>query len=178
MRLIILILCFTSIIAKGQNTKFEIKEASVEIQMPNEEWNLASKKEGELTAYVFKRNPILNADGVEIIPAIMIYAEDGADYDQDVVTFSVNKRLQFQGRGVIVDKVMTHEDKDYPIVYKNSLIAFCSYNDGTYDHILYMIHLLTKNNRAVQIYMDMTKDLAAEYSKEFWTAMKSIKFKQ
>ncbi|RAV98433.1 hypothetical protein [Pseudochryseolinea flava] len=172
MRLIIIITLLTIQQTFGQGQKFEIKEANMIFQVPNKEWSLATKKEGDLVSYIFKRNPVTDSNGRKIIPAMMIYVEDAADYDQDVTMYTINKRLQFQ---VDVDKMMIHENENYPISYKNSIVTMCRYSDGGLDHILYMIHIITKENKGIQIYMDMTKDLVGEYEQEFWEAMKSIK---
>jgi len=172
MRLIIIILILTIQQSIGQPTDFDLKEAKMSIRMSNSEWALAKKGEGN---YVFKRNAITDNEGRKIVPAIMIYIEDASEYNQDVTNYSLAKRLQFQGKGITVDKILIHENKDYPISYKNSYLTMCSYTDNGLDHILYMIHIINKDNKGIQIYMDMTKSVEDKYSKEFWTTMKSIK---
>ena len=178
MRFLSIIILFTFQQGVGQSLDFDITEANFTIQLPNEEWELASKGEGNMTSYIFKRNPITDSEGREIIPAIMIFIEDASKYEQDVTSYTLAKRLQFQGKGITVDNVMIHENEDYPISYKNSFFTMCSYTDNGLAHILYMIHIITEENKGIQIYMDMTKDLVNDYSGEFWSAMKSIKEKE
>src|SRR5204862_1863215 len=111
----------------------------------------------------------------EIVPAIMIFIEDASKYNQDVTNYSIAKRLQFQGKGITVDKILIQENEEFPLSYKNSYLTMCSYTDNELDHILYMVHIINNDNKGIQIYMDMTKELAEKYSSEFWTAIKSIK---
>jgi hypothetical protein len=172
MRLIIIILILTIQQSIVQSTDFNLKEAKMSIRMANSEWRLAKKGEGN---YIFKRNVITDDKGREIVPAIMIYIEDASEYNQDVTNYSLDKRLQFQGKGITVDKILIHESEGYPLSYKNSYLTMCSYKDNGLDHILYMIHIINKDNKGIQIYMDMTKSVADKYSQEFWTTMKSIK---
>ncbi len=178
MRLLTLVFILILQQSIGQITDFDIKEAKMFIQMPNSDWKLNNKGEGNLTSYIFKRNPITDSAGREIVPAIMIFVEDASKYNQDVTSYSIAKRLQFQGKGIKVDKILIHEDKDYPLSYKNSYLTMCSYADNGLEHILYMIHIINKDNKGIQIYMDMTKSLAYKYSSEFWTTMRSIKEKE
>jgi hypothetical protein len=161
--------------AFGQQKDFNIEKANMLIQMPNDNWNLTNKDEGSVSSYIFKRNSITDSEGREIIPAIMIYVEDASKYDQDVTTYSITKRLQFQGRGITVEKILSYESPEYPISYKNSYLTICNYSDNGLRHILYMIHIINSDNKGIQIYMDMTQDLVDGYASEFWNAMKSIK---
>lgn len=169
-----LIIIFLLIIRQSfaQSTDFKIDEAKMGIQMPNAQWGLALKEEGY---YIFKRAPITDDEGRSIIPAIIVIVEDASQYNEDVTMYAIEKRLQFQGKGINVDKILIHENQDYPVSYKNSYLTMCSYTDNGLDHILYMIHIINKDNKGIQIYMDMTKSIADKYADEFWTAMKSIK---
>jgi hypothetical protein len=157
-------------------TDYSITEANMFIRLPNTEWELTNKPDGRIIQYIFKRTPIEDKEGREIIPAIMVYVEDAAKYNQDVTLFSIEKRMQFRSKGIKVDKISIHEDKDYPLTYKNGYLTTCSYSDSNgLDHILYMIHIINKDNKGIQIYMDMTKDIVDEYGQEFLTTMKSIR---
>jgi antitoxin component YwqK of YwqJK toxin-antitoxin module len=155
--------------------EYEIAEASMFMKLPNSDWDLVQKVEGAKAAYIFKRAAVQDKDGMKIIPAIMVYAEDAKEYNQDVTVFSTLKRMQFKGRGIKVDKILGYDSKDYPLSYKNSLLTMCSYSTDGMDHILYMIHIINKNNKGIQVYMDITKSLPDEYEKEFWVTMRSLK---
>lgn len=54
-----------------------------------------------------------------------------------------------------IDKILIHEDEDYPISYKNSYWNKCHYSQGDFDHILYMILIINKDKKGIQILMDM-----------------------
>jgi hypothetical protein len=172
MKFVTIILILTIQQSIGQSTDFNLKDAKMSISMANSEWGLAKEGEGN---YIFKRKAITDSKGREIVPAIMVYIEDASEYDQDVTNYSIAKRPQFQGKGIKVDKILIHENEGYPLSYKNSYLTMCSYTDNGLDHILYMIHIINKDNKGIQIYMDMTKSVADKYSEEFWTTMKSIK---
>jgi hypothetical protein len=175
MKFITLILILTIQQSFGQTSDFNIKEAKMFIQMSNAEWRLANKEEGTLTQYIFKRKSIKDSAGREIVPAIMVFVENASKYNQDVTSYSIAKRLQFEGKGITVNKILIPENKGYPFSYKNSLLTMCSYTSNGLNHILYMVHIINKDNEGIQIYMDMTKSLVDKYSVEFWTTMKSIK---
>ncbi len=154
---------------------FEIKEAKMFLRLPNEEWFLANQTDKGLIQYIFKRNEIEDSSGKAIIPAIMLYIEDAKDFKQDVITYSMQKRLAFSEKPITIDKVLSPTANDFPLPYKNAIIILASYSDKGLDHILYMVHIITNDNKGLQLYMDMTKSVADKYEKEFWTTLQSIK---
>jgi len=156
-------------------TEYIIPEAKMFIKLPNSEWELTDKKQGQIAEYIFKRTPITDSTGQEIIPGILVYVEDATKYNQDVTQYTIVKRMQFRGTGLKVDKILIQDNKEYPLSYKNGFVTKCSYNEKGLDHVLYMIHIINKDNKGIQIYMDMTKSLADEYEQEFWTTMRSIR---
>jgi hypothetical protein len=174
---IILLGLFLTQSAIGQDTtrEFIIKEADLIIKMPNSKWTLTDYKKGKLAQYIFKRESIIDSQGGEIIPAIMVYVEDAKSYEQDVTVYAIMKQKPLMENGVKIDKILTQNDTDYPISYTNSYFYKCHYNDNGMDHILYMIFIINKDNQGIQLYMDMTQDIAGEYEKEFIEAIKSIK---
>jgi antitoxin component YwqK of YwqJK toxin-antitoxin module len=153
-----------------------IEEAGIAIQFPSTKWRLADKAKGKMTGYVFKREPILNKNGQHIIPAVMIYTEDASSYE-DFMVFSINKQMPFRSKGVQVNETLIHENDDYPIKTKSSILYKCSYQQANVPHIFYMVHIITKNKIGVQILMDMTKDIAEEYESEFVEILKSLQLK-
>ncbi|HQQ98525.1 MAG TPA: hypothetical protein PLX35_14740 [Cyclobacteriaceae bacterium] len=156
-------------------TDYIIPEANLFVRMPNTEWYLFGKEGESRASYTFKRNPIENKKGVQIIPAILVVVEDAAAYKQDVTVYSIEKRFQFTGKGITVDRILIQSDNDYPLSYKNGYLTLCSYTKEGEDHILYMVHIIDKNNKGIQVYLDMTKDIADDYAKEFWSVLKSIR---
>jgi hypothetical protein len=173
----ILTLLYISIFSYGQSSKLDIsiKEANMLLYMPNYSWKLVDYQKGNLTQYIFKRESINNKSGSDIIPAIMIYIDDAREYKQDITTYSMWKQKPFMEKGVKVDKILTWNDIDYPLSYTNSLFYKCHYTADNIEHILYMIHIINKRNKGIQIYMDITKDVDEQYIGEFMAVLKSIK---
>jgi len=156
-------------------TEYLIPEAKLFLKLPNSNWSLTDKTDGDLTQYIFKREAISDSKGREIIPAIMIYIDDASKYKQDVTLFAVWKQKPFIEKGIKIDKILTQNDKDYPLTYKNSYFYKCHYSDKDFDHILYMIYIINADNKGIQIYMDMTKDIAIDYEQELLNTVNSIK---
>jgi antitoxin component YwqK of YwqJK toxin-antitoxin module len=156
-------------------TDYLIKEANMKMNVPNTDWELVEYTDQPQVVYTFKRAEIEDSTGRRIIPAIIIFVEDAAKYDGDVVVFSTAKRARFNGRGIEVKKVMTSESPGWPMEYTNALLFQCSYSEGELGHVLYMTYIITKGGKAVQVYLDMTKSIAGSYEHEFWTTLSSLK---
>ena len=55
----------------------EIKEAGLKIDLPNDQWFLANKiDKTDLDVYMYKRKPIEDQEGRQIIPNIAVFVED------------------------------------------------------------------------------------------------------
>ena len=132
-------------------TNYIIEEANMFIKLPNSEWNLTEKKDENLIQYYFKRSPIIDENGIEIVPAIMIFIEDASEYEQNIITYSIIKRKPFMEKGIKVEQILIQDSQEYPLTYKNGIFMKCSYNSAGLDHILYMIHIINKNNKGIQI---------------------------
>jgi len=143
------------------------------MKLPNSQWHLAvNEAPGH---YIFKREPIKDAEGRDIIPAIMIYVEDASEYKQDVSLFWSRKMQPLTDNGVKVGKVLIQQDKDYPLSFKNAVFVTGTYTDSGVAHIIYMIYIIDKHNKGIQVYLDMTSELQAQYGQEFWTTVRSLK---
>lgn len=156
---------------------FEIEEANIFLKLPNDEWSLTDKSDKGLTQYIFKRNKITDPNGRAIVPAIMLYIEDAKDFKQDLVIYSLQKRLAFSKIDIkINNKILIPTDKEFPFPsLKNAMLITASYSDKGLEHIFYMVYIITKDDIGIQLYMDMTKDIADKYEQEFWTTLQSIK---
>ena len=157
---------------------YEIKEANMFLQLPNDEWFLAdySTNSKGFTGYIFKRNEITDPNGQPIIPAIIIGIEDAKDYKQNLILYSLQKRAAFSEANIQINKILAPNDKEFPFSsFKNAMLIIASYSENDFDHVFYMLYIITKKNKGIQLYMDMTKDIANEYEKEFWTTLQSIK---
>jgi hypothetical protein len=151
----------------------------MDIKLPNSFWSLVDKVTSVRTRYLFRREPVIDSLGRAITPTIMIYIEDASQYKQDVTQFSIDKQTPIKDQGVETERMMTQKnDGNYPLSIKNSYIFKCHYTDGTsarLEHLLYMVYIITGENKGVQIYMDMTKSIAPDYEEEFISTIKSIK---
>jgi antitoxin component YwqK of YwqJK toxin-antitoxin module len=156
---------------------YEIKEAKMFLKLPNDEWYLADNSDKGLTQYIFKRNEITDPKGRAIVPAIMLYIEDAKDFKQDLVVYSMQKRLAFAKKNIeINNKILIPTDKEFPFPsFKNAMLITASYSDKGLEHIFYMVYIITKDDKGIQLYMDLTKDIADKYEQEFWTTLESIK---
>jgi len=156
---------------------YEIKEAKMLLKLPNDEWSLSDKSDKGITKYIFKRNEITDPTGVAIVPAIMLNIENAKEFKQDIVFYSIQKRLEFNKKGVTFNnKILIPTDKEFPFTsFKNAMLITASYSENGFDHILYILYIITKDDKGVQLYMDMTKNIANKYEQEFWTTLQSIK---
>jgi hypothetical protein len=88
----------------------------------------------------------------------------------------LQKRLAFSETDIQIHKILAPNDKEFPFSsFKNALLIIASYSENGFDHVFYMLHIKKKKNKGIQLYMDMTKDIASEYETEFWTTLQSIK---
>ena len=155
--------------------EYTIEEADMFLKLPNNEWKLTEKKIDNIIQYYFKRKAIIDKNGKNIIPAIMVFVEDASDYNQDVTLYSATKRIPFMKKGTIIEEVLIQDSENYPLTYKNAYFIKCSYTSNGLEHVFYMIHIINEQNKGIQIYLDMTKDIAADYETEFWETIKSIR---
>ncbi|HEX9511945.1 MAG TPA: hypothetical protein VF939_15750 [Puia sp.] len=152
-----------------------IKAAKMFLQLPNDQWFLANRSDTGFIQYVFKRNAIKDTQGHAIVPAIMLYVDDAAPYKGDIVAYSTNKRALFSGRNLETQKTLIPSNKDFPLAYKNSIEFIASYSSKGLEHILYMVYIITRENKGIQLYMDMTKEIAGKYGQEFLSTLHSIR---
>ena len=156
-------------------TDYIIPEANIFIKLPNSDWSLAEKVEEKVIGYIFKRQSITAPNGIEIIPAIMVYTEDASEYEGDIILYSAWKRRVFSNVGINIKQILTHNNDDYPLEIKNSIIYETNYTLNGDEHYFIMAHIITQENIGIEIYLDMTHNIADEYKHEFWNAIKSIR---
>jgi antitoxin component YwqK of YwqJK toxin-antitoxin module len=160
-------------------TEYQLKDAGLYIKLPNSFWSLADKRTNGRTQYIFRREPIIDSLGRAITPSIMLFVEDASQYKQDVTQFSIVRQTQIKEQGVETEKILTPDnDEDYPLSIKKSYIFKCHYTDGTsvrLEHLLYMVYIITREDKGIQMYMDMTKSVAPGYEEEFISIIKSMK---
>ena len=173
------ILLFSSFSAKSYSQTdsgyvYKVPEAYLSLKLPNEKWKLSNDDGNRKEGYFFKREPFIDSNGRKIIPAIMLFIEDATSFKKDVVLFSRVKRQSFLDKGATLDETLIQSDKKYPLQIKNGMFLRCSYKRNDIDHILYMVHIITKRDKGVQLYLDMTADIAEVCEPEFQVAMRSL----
>lgn len=154
-----------------EDRTWEIKEAGMKIDLPEDLWFLAEKKnDHDRQAYFFKRASIDDHEGRKIIPNIGIIIEK-APADGDAIAYSAMKRTYIP---FDVSEVFTGADSK-KINYKNAIGYQGTYNDrlGT-AHTIYVIHAI-HNDKALQFIMDCTTSVFKEINPEFQAAIKSIR---
>jgi len=172
---ILSVLLSLNIFGQVDKYKFAITEGNLTLNMPNEKWQLSDSLKGNLVQYIFKRDEIIDCDGQEIVPAIMIYIDDASAYKKDIVSFALNKQQPIMQNNVKIDSIqIKDENAAYPLSMNNSIFYKCHYTSSSITHILYMIFIINKKDIGIQIYMDMTKSIADEYEKEFISVIRSI----
>lgn len=150
-----------------------IPKSHITLRLPNESWQLAVADSTKGMS-IFKREPVTDAQGRQIIPAIMVFVENAKEYKGDVVMFSIDKRAPFMKHGLHVDTTLFYSNKDYPLKNKNALFMKASYEQEGVRHLMYMIHLIDRHDEGVQIYLDMTSDLGKQYDDELMSTVRSI----
>jgi len=105
----------------------------------------------------------------------MVFVEDASTYNQDVTLYSIGKQKPFKESGIKTEKILVQDSEGFPLSYKNAYFIINSYTTEGLDHLLFMIHIINKENKGIQIYLDMTKDIAEEYEQEFWETIESIR---
>lgn len=153
-----------------------ISEAGFLLTLPNSEWYLDSKNEGERVSYVFKREAVRDDQERWIIPSIVVLVEDlkGTNSEKDVVVYSLQQQISFKESGVSIEEILAPNSEGFPLSSKNTLFIKSSYLLDGFEHSLYMIHSITKKGKGIQVYFDITKDLDQEFQDEIQRAIRLI----
>jgi hypothetical protein len=146
-----------------------IEEAKISLNLPNEKWELKDKvDQNGMQIYFFKREPIVDSIGREVIPNISVIVE-GVNKNLDVVTYSAMKRSK-----VNFDVIDVFIRDDGVIDFKNAIGYKGKYVDQFGEHTVYVIHAIN-NGKGLQIFFDVLTELFNELDNEFKLTLKSIK---
>lgn len=153
-----------------------MKEAGMSFRLPNEKWRLVDSGGSDVKRYVFNREELTDSLGRSSAAAIVVAVEDAKNYNGDLILYSTSIRVDLSNNIAIdIKEVLSWETKDWPLPYKNAVFYKASYSENGLEHLLYMIHIINKHNKGIQIYMDMPQSLAAGYEHEFIDFLKSVK---
>jgi len=157
-------------------TEYEFAAAHVYMQLPNDEWYLFNKGEAKKkNFYVFKRQPVKDPGGREIIPAIIVAITNAKNYQGNIDQFAKDRSGYYVKSGAKIDQQLIGGEKDCPLKYKNARLLKASYTQNGMGHIMYLVYALTDDGVGIQMGMDMTTNISAQYEKEFIKAIASIK---
>jgi hypothetical protein len=146
-----------------------IEEAKMSLELPNDKWELKDKVEQNgMQIYFFKREPIIDSLGNEVIPNISVIVEN-VSKKLDVVSYSMLKRGQVNFE--VID-VFIHDSG--LIDFKNAVGYKGKYNDKHGEHTVYVIHAIN-NKKGLQIFFDVLTGLFDDLDEEFKLTLKSIK---
>jgi hypothetical protein len=151
----------------AQDSVYVFKEGNVQLNIPNSHWHLQPKQEKNgYTIYVFKRDPVLDSSGRNIIPNAAVIIEK-VQPKTDVIIYSVNKRAN---GGFDVIKVFSHEDGT--ISYLNAVGYKGTYTDQI-AHTVYVVHAIN-GDKGLQIILDTTTETFEALDPEFQRILKSF----
>ena len=146
-----------------------IEEAKISLELPNESWELKNKvDQNGMQIYFFKREPVIDSIGREVIPNISVIVED-VDKNLDVVTYSMMKRGQINFE--VID-MFIHDSG--LIDFENAVGYKGKYNDQYGEHTVYVVHAIN-NKKGLQIFFDVLTGLFDNLDDEFKATLKSIK---
>ena len=156
--------------ARKSELSHELREAKIKIDLPNESWFLADRQENRgMTIYYFKREPIEDSEGRQIIPNMSVIVE-GVSKDLDAVTYSLLKRSKANFE---VLEVYTPDGGQ--IEFKNAVGYKGKYTDqGGLDHTIYVVHGIN-GKKGLQFICDVTTNILDQVESEFLVTLKSIR---
>ena len=162
----------------AQETKLDentvIKEAGLSLTLPNSEWSLKKKvEEGPMTQYFFMRSEIRDHHLQTSKPYILVVVADASKY-LNINQYSQEMQKEFDKFNLEIKSTLTRKDKDYPLKDINAIFIESTVELGT-NQVFYMIHMINKEKKGIQIYLSMDKNLYKEHGSELWTTIKSIR---
>jgi len=158
-------------------TEYSIAGANLYIRLPNNHWHLTPASKENPIQYIFKRDPIKDRQGRDIVPAIMVWfdAVNKKIYHGDLDIYKEQKITGLMNSGYHIDLTLPSWYKDYPLTFKKGVFHKGTYSQDGITHILYVMFFINKSNIGFQVAMDMTKDIAPKYEQEFWTTIRSLR---
>lgn len=152
-------------------TEQKIEIASLKFQMDVENWKLAfDNQNGNFNTYIYKRKPIVDAEGSKVIPSFSFIVEPVVP-GSNVITFSAQKRMQVPFE---VTKVISHESGELSL--KNAVGYMGKYKDRNgAEHKVYVVHAIY-GDKGIQILGDITKSIESQIDGEMLAMLKSIEY--
>ena len=163
-----LIIIFFCISTQLYSQEILIPGTNLKVEMPNDKWSLTNTQDNNtMTIYYYKREPIEDSLGRQVIPNISIIKESNSG--MDVVTYSAMKRSQMPA--IDIEKIFI--PKDIKMKYKNGIGYLGYYSDKYGKHKVYIM-FLNDGDVGLRIICDVMYELFEQVDKEFVDMFKSI----
>jgi hypothetical protein len=151
-----------------------VKEGPLKFTIPNDKWMpLPEKKNGNSSCLLhFKRLGVKDSVGRKLFPEIVIIVEP-VPANAELKEYSLGKQKPYKNlKKYRVEKVFTSSDGmlrlHYAVGQKNS------YEDANgIKHTFYFIHAI-KQNRGIQVILDIPSDLFETYEEELVSVIQSL----
>ena len=144
-----------------------IENYGITLKMPDTNWSLAeTQSTDDLAVFYYKRLPIQDQQGRQVVPNISIITENIEE--MDVVTYSAVKRLSMP---FDVSEVWLPADKE--ISYSNGIIYKGNYTDQFGQHTI-IVAFLKKEEVGFRVICDVLTELYEEVEPDFMAALRSI----
>jgi len=148
-----------------------LDNAALEFKLPNH-WHYfgRDKSISDKIVHIFKRDYIVNQNGVKIIPAILVMNENTEA--EDSVVYLINKQMQFNLKNVS-SYYTWHDSKTQ--MKQAIILQSTNYNSQAQKTFSSVILTSTYGNHGLTVYCNVTSDSFDEVRDEFFSILKSIK---
>ncbi len=166
------ILFFSAVMFVAIAQTQEIKEASIQFELPSSVWKFnGTENNNKTTAHYYKRAPIIDSMNREVF-ASFAFVTEPVGRKMDLVSYSLAKRMAVP---FDVIEVFTFNDKPDLLNYKYAIGYKGTYTDKIgISHTVYIVHLIN-NKTGVQLICDITTELLPRCENDFRTVISSLK---
>lgn len=170
MKPLILFIFTVTALATLANWTQELKEIKLKIDLPSDSWVLKQYDSANATTvYIFKRQPISDSEGREIIPNVGVIIES-IEEGVDIITYTALKRKQIPFKST---EIFTHEKGE--ITFENAIGYRGNYTDNLgLDHTVIVVYGI-QAGKGFQVICDSTTDIFEKVEPEFSSILKSLR---
>ena len=163
--------------ATATSPETAIKKWGLTYTLPSDKWTLADFEEDpnlKRAIFVFKREAIIDGQGMAVIPNIAFIFE-GLDQKMDVVTFSKEMRFRMGDKFGTVKRFFVRDDEPQLISLKNAVGYICEGKDSKdMNHTIIWVHTVNKQI-GLQVLMDVSAEVYPAVKGEFEATMRSLR---
>jgi hypothetical protein len=155
---------------RAADSVYVFAEAHLQATVPGSHWHLQPRQEKNgRVIYVFKRDPISDSSGRNIIPNFAVVIET-IEPNTDVVTYSVNKRAN---NAFHMTSMFTREDGTIKLI---NAVGYKGVYTDALPHTVYVIHAIN-GHKGFQVILDTTTDTFGAMDAEFLAILHSLRVK-